>query len=71
MIIKDIVDNKIYVEYNGHNYMIKKEYISGTMIQNYFVYGCYGIDDYDYEIDDNTSLEGALLNIKNYEKERY
>lgn len=61
--IKDIIDNNIYVEYNNENYVIKKEYISGTLIQNYFMYGCYGVDDYDYFIGDYTTLEDALKDL--------
>lgn len=68
MIIKDIKDNCVYVEYNGNNYMIKRDYIGGTSIINYWLYGCYGIDDYDYFINDLTTLEGALLTIKEIEE---
>ena len=60
MTINKIIDNKIYVKYNGNNYMIKKDYIGGTLIKNYFIYGCYGTDDYDYYIGDYTTLEDAL-----------
>lgn len=63
MIIKDIIDNKIYVEYNGNNYMIKRDYIGGTSIINYWLYGCYGTDDYEYFIDDYTSCENALKDL--------
>ena len=68
MIIKDIKEKIVYVEYNSNNYMIKRDYIGGTMIENYFIYGCYGIDDYDYEIADTTTFEDALLRIKDYEE---
>ena len=63
MIIKEIIDRDIYVEYKGENYVIKRDYIGGTSIINYFVYGCYGIDDYDYFIGDYTSCEDALKDL--------
>ena len=63
MIIKEIIDKDIYVEYKGENYVIKRDYIGGTSIINYFVYGCYGTDDYDYFIGDYTSCEDALKDL--------
>ena len=60
MTINKIIDNDIYVEYKGNSYVIKREYIGGTLIINYFMYGCYGTNDYDYYIGDYTTLEDAL-----------
>ena len=63
MIIKEVIDNNVYIEYKGENYVIKRDYIGGTLIINYWLYGCYGIDDYDYFIGDYTTCEDALKDL--------
>ncbi len=63
MIIKEVIDNNVYIEYKGENYVIKRDYIGGTSIINYWLYGCYGVDDYDYFIGDYTTCEDALKDL--------
>ena len=62
--IVDIKDGVIYAEYGIDKYMIKREYIGGTSIINYWLYGCYGTDDYEYFINSYGELECALQEIK-------
>ena len=53
-------DSIIAINENNNKFKIVKERINGTMIYNYFVYGCYGIDDYDYFVNEYATLEDAL-----------
>lgn len=61
MIVSFKNDDIFVTNEKQENYVIKKKYIGGTLIQNYFVYLA---DVYDFFINSYTTLEEALQDIE-------